>query len=228
MALPKIQHPTFKLTIPSNDKKITLRPFTVKEEKILLMAREAKDEDNIIDTIKQIINNCILDDIDVESLAVFDIEYIMLKLRAKSVNELVELNYKVNNETIPFEVNLENIEITRNPDHTNKFMITDDVGVCMKYPTLKIAKNKTKNMTDELFAKFVQCIDYIYDNDNVYDEFTFEEMNEFVMSLPSSALEKISEFFNTIPKLQHKVMVTDNTGKEHEVVLEGLTDFFTL
>lgn len=229
MGLPKIQHPTFKIELPSTKKNIILRPFTVKEEKILLMARESGDEETIIDTIKQIISNCLYDDIDVDKLPMFDIEYLIIKLRAKSVGEFVELTYKTKSgEAIPFTVNLDDIKVYREEGHTNKFLVTDSIGVVMKYPSLSMANTKSKNLTDELFRKFAMCIESVYDEEKVYDEFTPDEMNEFIMSLPSTALEKLSQFFANIPKIQHKVKVKDKAGEEHEVVLEGLNNFFTL
>jgi hypothetical protein len=229
MALPKIQHPTFKLELPSTRKKVTLRPFSVKEEKILLMARESNDEDTIIDTIKQIVSNCLYDDLNVDELPLFDIEYLIIKLRGKSVGEIVELSYKIKSgEKIQFTVNLDEIEVYRKEGHSNKFLVTDSVGVIMKYPSLSMAKTKNGNMTEEMFRKFAMCVESVYDNDNVYDEFTSDEMNDFIMSLPSSALEKISQFFNDIPKVQHKVKLKDKNGEEFEITLEGLNDFFTL
>ena len=226
MALPKIKHPTFKVTIPSNDKQITLRPFTVQEEKLLLMAQESEDQNTILDTVKQIVNNCVLDDIDVSKLATFDLEYLILKLRAKSVSEVIELKYEIDGEEIPVEINLDEVEVKKNKNHRNKFMITDSVGVVMRYPSLSSISSDSS--VDDLFDKITSCIESVYDNDNVYDEFSKEEINDFVMSLPSEALKILGDFFNNMPRLEHTITLKSKKGEVKEITLRGLSDFFTL
>lgn len=227
MALPKVKHPTFKVKIPSNDKEIVMRPFTVQEEKLLLMAQESEDQSTIIDTVKQIVNNCIMDEsINVSKLATFDLEYLILKIRAKSVSEIIELKYEIDGEEIPVEINLDEVEVKKNKTHRNKFMITDSLGVVMRYPSIDIVSGD--NSADDLFNKITACIESVYDNDNVYDEFTQVEINEFIMSLPSESLKILGDFFNNMPKLEHTITLKKKDGEEKVITLRGLSDFFTL
>jgi len=226
MGLPKIKHPTFTVTIPSNDKQISIRPFTVQEEKLLLMAQEDEDQVSVLKTVKQVVNNCIMDDIDISKLATFDLEYLILKIRAKSVSELIELNYTLDGEEIPITINLDEVEIKKNKKNKNKFMITDTIGVVMRYPSLDTVS--ADNKVDDLFGKISSCIESVYDDENVYDEFTDKEMEEFIMSLPSEALKTLGEFFNNMPRLEHTIEVTKKNGEKKVITLRGLSDFFTL
>lgn len=228
MALPKVKHPTFNLKIPSNNKEVTFRPFSVQEEKLLLMAKDSKEEKEILNAVKQIINNCILDEVDVENLALFDVEYIILKLRAKSVGEMIELNYNFDGEEVPIEINLDDVEVKKNKNSKNKFMITEELGVKMRYPSVSMATSTSNMSNEDLFTLISSCIENVYDNDKIYDEFTITEMNDFVMSLPSSALAKLGEFFNNLPKVEHTLTIKNKEGKEKTVTLSGLSDFFTL
>lgn len=231
MALPKIKHPTYSLTIPSTNKEVNIRPFTVQEEKLLLMARASNKPEDIVSTIKQIIQNCIIESVDVERLATFDIEYLFLKLRAKSVGETVELEH-TENETDPpikFKINLDDIQVKYNPTHSNKFFVQGDIGLSMRYPTLEEVtilegrEDKEKAVFEVLF----KCIDKIFDNETVYSDFDEKELNEFVNNLPMEALVKIKEFFDTMPTVEHTVEIKDSKGKKKEIVLRGLNSFFT-
>lgn len=226
--LPKISHPTFDVVIPSTKKKIKLRPFTVKEEKILLMAKDSKDENDLIDGIIQIINNCSFDDLDTEKLATFDIEYLIVKLRSKSVSELVELNYKLGDEKIPFQVNLEEVQVKFNENIDRKFMVTDEYGITLNYPSIKNSKLYDATKPESLFKLVYSSVENIFDNDNVYDDFTEAEIEEFIMSLPSNAFMKITEFYANVPKLEHEVKIKNKEGDEKTIVLRGLKDFFIL
>jgi len=233
MALPKIKHLVFELTVPSTKKKVSYKPFTVQEEKLLLMAKDSKDQTFISDTVKQIINNCILDEnFDTETLTTFDIEYIIVKLRAKSIGEEVDMYYIVRDkegkevEKIEYTIHLDDIGIKWHENHKTKFMITDDLGVEMKYPSIG-SVNIQENEQD--FVKTIaNCIKCVYDDDQVYDEFTQSEMEDFIKDLPRASLEKIYDFFQTMPTLEHEVKVKDSQGKEHKILLKGLTSFFTL
>ena len=231
MALPKIKHPTYSVTIPSTQQSINIRPFTVQEEKLLLMAKSSENSNDSINTIKQIITNCVIENIDVDKLATFDIEYLFIKLRAKSVGEIVELDYKdtETNETIKFKINLDEIEIKRNPVHTNKFNISGDIGVVMRYPTLNELKkfesiDSTNNNVLEILSK---CIEKIYDNDNVYADYTSLELFEFIDTLPMDAMVKIREFFETMPSLEHTTIIKNKEGKKIDIKLKGINNFFT-
>lgn len=234
MPLPKIEHPIHQLTLPSTGKHINFRPFLVKEEKILLMAKQGGDEKEIVKALKQIINNCILDeDVDVDTFATFDVEYFFLKLRSRSVNNIVSLSYKdyEDDKVYTVDVDLDQVEVVRTPEHTNKIKINSSVGVVMKYPSMEIF-NKLALTDDEevAFDIIKKCIETVYDEDNVYSakDFTEAEIDEFVQNLNVASLEKILDFFKTMPKLYYEVKYTNSLNNERTVPLDTLTDFFTL
>ena len=233
MALPKITHPVFKIKIPSTKKVLNFRPYTVKEEKLLLIMNSSEDTDEIIDTLKQIINNCCVESIDTDKLAMFDIEYIFIKLRSKSVSEELELNYSLNGERYKFFVNLEEVEVKINPAHTNKLILHNDIGVVMKYPSFhsiirleKEYSEPSKDVELVIFDMFIDSIESVFDNTKVYKDFTRDELEEFVLSLPKKSMDKVKEFFDTIPVLEHKVKIKLKDGTDHEIVMSGLKDFF--
>ncbi len=232
MPLPKIDQPIFDMTIPSIGKNITFRPFLVKEEKILLIAQQSGNDTEVIRAIKQILNNCILIDIDLDSLAIFDIEYMFLKLRSKSVNNIVKLSYRdvEDGEVYNFELDLDTIEI-KIPEHINsKIEITDDVGMTMKYPAASITDRMKEfdNEVDLMTFFIVNCIDTIYDEDNVYvaSDFTEEEISEFLDGLNVKSFEKIREFFENIPRLYHKIEYKNSIDNDRSIELTSLKDFF--
>jgi len=233
MALPKIKHPTYSIVVPSTKQDINIRPFTVQEEKLLLMARQSEDQDDVVKSIKQIITNCVIEKIDVDKLSTFDIEYIFIKLRAKSVGELVDLEYQVpdseTNEVIKFKLNLDEIEVKFNPDHKNKFIIINDVGVVMRYPTLnEIRTIESGNGSEQSVLNIlIKCVESIFDQDSVYDDFTEEEVVEFINNLPLDAMQNMRTFFETMPTVEHTTKVKNKAGKEIEVTLRGLNSFFT-
>lgn len=237
MPLPEIKHPIFKLTIPSTNKQVTYRPYTVKEEKLLLTVKLSDDIEEVVETIKQIINNCIFDDIDVDKLAMFDIEYIFVNLRKVSVSNQLEMVIDHEGKKVPFTVDLDEVKIKYNPNHSNKIQVNEEVGIKMRYPTLKqIIKLESMYSNSEVsgddidkyvFEIFVDCIDSIYDNNKVYTDFTKEELETFVLSLPVENSKKITEFFNTMPTLEHVVQVRLPDGGTKEAKLSGLRDFFT-
>jgi hypothetical protein len=230
MALPKIKHPTHSITIPSTQKRVNFRPFTVQEEKLLLMAKSSENTDDIISTVKQVIQNCIIEPIDVEKLAIFDIEYIFIKLRAKSVGEIVDLEYNDpdNNENIKFKINLDDIEVKRTEGHINKFNLFDNIGVVMRYPTLQEIKAVEEAGKDEaVFIMLLKCIDKIYDDDTVYEEYTEKELQDFINTLPMDSMNSIQNFFETMPSVEHTVKLKNKNGEIKEVVLKGINSFFT-
>ena len=232
MPLPKIDQPLFDMTIPSTGKKITFRPFLVKEEKILLIAQQSGNDSEIIRAIKQILNNCIQDDIDLDSFAIFDLEYAFLKLRAKSVNNIVKLAYRdtEDDEVYNFELDLDKIEIEMPEKINSKIGITDTVGMTMKYPSASITDKMTNfdNEVDLMTFFIVNCIDTIYDEDSVYvaDDFSEEEISEFLDGLDVKSFEKIREFFESVPRLYHKIEYTNSIGSERSIELTSLKDFF--
>lgn len=231
MALPKIKHPTYKATIPSTKKEVTLRPFTVQEEKILLMAKSTEKTADIVSAVKQIIQNCVQESIDIEKLATFDIEYLFIRLRAKSVGEIVDLEYTDpdTKEVIRFKLNLDDVQVKFNDGHTNKIKIMDDVGIAMRYPTLEELKSIEEGDDEEKTVTTVlkRCIDKIYDKDNVYTDYTDQELDEFINSLPLESMTSIKEFFDTMPSLEHTVELKNKAGETKKIVLKGINSFFT-
>jgi len=227
MALPKITHPIFKITIPSTKQSLSFRPYTVKEEKLLLFVKTEENISEVVDVLKQVINNCCVETIDTEKLALFDIEYIFIKLRAKSVDSNIELNYRKGEQVTPFVVDLNSVEVKFNPEHEKKFMLYDNIGVTMRYPSFKEMSNLEVLMTDDIiFDLFTSCIENVFDDNKVYTEYTKEEMDEFVLSLARECVGKIKKFFDTMPVLEHKQTIKYKDGTTEEITLSGLKDFF--
>ena len=237
MPLPKIATPTYELELPSTGKSIKYRPFLVKEEKVLVIALESEDTKQISTAIKSVISNCVLTKgIKVETLPTFDIEYLFLNIRGKSVGEELDVNIICpdDEETqVPVTINLDEIEVLRDDKHTNKIKVDDSIMMEMKYPSLdQFIKNNfdfNDNMMDQSFDLIATCIDKIYSEEEVWatEDCTKKELNEFLESMNSSQFKDIEKFFETMPKLSHTVKVTNpKTKVESEVVLEGLSSFF--
>lgn len=232
MALPKISTPVFFIKIPSTGKEFKFRPFLVKEEKILLMAQQGENSD-ILFSLKQIINNCCFDDINIDDLATFDLEYIFLKLRARSVNNVIKLRYRdtEDDNIYDFEVNLDEIEVKFEEGVDNKIQINDDVGMVLKYPNVKITE-KLVDIQDqsELLNKIlIHCIDVIYDKESIYpaSENTEQELIEFLENLDTKSFKKIENFFSSIPKLYHEIKYQNSLGHDRIIKLNSIQDFFT-
>jgi len=238
MPLPKISTPTYELELPSTGKTIKYRPFLVKEEKLLVIALESEDNKQITNAIKSVIKNCILaKDIKVENLPTFDIEYLFLNIRGKSVGEEVEVNIICpdDNETnVLVKIDLDDIQVQKNEEHSNKIKLDDNIMMEMKYPSLEqFIKNNfdfnNNNAMDQSFELIASCIDKIYTEDEVWSaaDVTKKELTEFLESMNSSQFKDIVKFFETMPKLSHKITVKNpKTSVESEVVLEGLASFF--
>ena len=235
MPVPKIALPEHDLKIPITGKKLTYRPFLVKEEKLLYLAMESKDEKEMVKAVKTIIKNCTsLLDKEVEKLATFEIEYVFLKIRSKAVGEVSEFKVTMpdDGETqVDVSVPLDKVELQVPDNHNPKIMFTDDVGVVMKYPSLDIFVQQ--NMTDgeqtidDVFQLAASCIGQAFDGDEVYDSFTKKEAVDFLESLNSDQFAKIQEFFETIPKLSYTMSVRNpKTKKDNDIVFEGLAAFF--
>ena len=244
MALPKIDVPVYSTKLISTGKTVKYRAFTVKEEKLFLMANESEEVDTVIDSIKQVLNNCIVTKgIDVEELPLFDIEYLFLKLRAVSVGEIVNLRYKCNNilpklddeeekkcnHVVELDLNLN--EITSESVKVNKKIeITDQMGISMKFPTFDLLKEfDATDEVDSIIKMTVNCIDFIYDKDNIYyaKDASEQELIEFVESMQTKDLEKIKDFFSSMPKLKKKLdFKCVKCGYEEEIELEGIQSFF--
>ena len=234
MALPTMDLPTYDLVIPSNKKKIKFRPFLVKEEKILLMALETDNEKNIKDAVFELLKACITTRIKLENLASFDLEYIFLNIRAVSVGEIIQMNITCQDDEktqVKYNLNITEAEVIFPEGHTNKIMLTDKLGVIMKYPSFDgfVQGQFTNNTEFDVIKVIAESIDQIFEGEDVYDESTTskKEFIQFVESLTNSQLEKIQEFFETAPRLEHSFKVTNpNTGVESDYTLRGLQSFF--
>lgn len=240
MPLPKISTPTFELELPSNGKKIKYRPFLVREEKILIMALESEDMKQISSAIVQILSDCILTKtVKVQELSTFDIEYLFLNVRAKSVGESVEVNITCpdDEETqVKMKIDIDTIKVQKNPEHTNIIKLDDNLSMKLKYPSLdqfvenNFELNENETDVDKSLSMITSCIDIIYDSEDSWNasDSTKKELDEFIEQLNTKQFKEIETFFTTMPKLSHTVMVKNpKTGIESEVVLEGLASFFS-
>lgn len=242
MALPKIDVPVFNLDLPLSKQTVRFRPFLVKEEKILLIAMESEDEKTIIDAVKQIINNCCLDEIDVDTLPILDLEYFFLNLRARSVGENVNLQYKCNNvvnekpcgNLVKIDINLLEVKPDLSTSIDNNIKLDDGLGIVMKYPDVGIL-NRYQQETEETFSvdkiidMIINSVECIYDKETVYHrkDISNQEMIEFIESLPQKQFKMIQDFFESVPKLQKTVKFKcDKCGYDEDIVIEGLQSFF--
>ena len=238
MPLPKIATPTYELELPSTGKTIQYRPFLVKEEKLLVIALESEDNKQITTAIKAVLKACVLTKgVKVESLPTFDIEYLFLNIRGKSVGEELDVNIICpDDETteVGVKIYLDDIQVQRDENHTNKIKLDDSLMMEMKYPSLDefIKSNfdfNDKNQMDQSFQLIASCIDKVYSEDEAWAtaDCTKREVNEFLESMNSNQFKEIETFFTTMPKLQHTINVKNpKTKVESEVVLEGLASFF--
>jgi hypothetical protein len=239
MALPMNSTPIYNLVVPSTKKSVTYRPFLVKDQKALLVAQQSADQRVMIDTLKEVIKSCITEPIDVNKLAIFDIEYIFTQLRSKSVGETVDIilscdeDHGSDNEKakIKYTVDLSEIKVQEKEGHTDKIGLFGDVGVVMKYPNIDdIKKLQGGEVTNEDTFKLVAAsIDYIYDNDAVYHakDQTEQELMDFINNLTSEQFGKIQSFFDTMPKMTHTINYNCPVcNKAHKIVLEGMESFF--
>ena len=238
MPLPKIATPTYELELPSTGETIQYRPFLVKEEKVLVIALESQDAKQITNSIKTVIKNCVLTKgVKVESLPTFDIEYLFLNIRGKSVGEELEVNIICPDDeetTTIVSINLDDIKVQKNENHSKQIKIDPTIMMEMKYPSLdQFIKNNfdfdDKNAMEQSFELIASCIDKIYTEDEVWaaSDTTKKELNEFLEQMNSSQFKEIEKFFETMPKLSHKIVVTNpKTKVESEVLLEGLASFF--
>ena len=235
MALPKINTPTYELVVPSTGEEIRYRPFLVKEEKILLMAMESGDNKEIIRAIQDIVKECTYDKLKLSTMPMFDIEYLFLNIRAKSVGEITTLRLRCPDDektTVKVDVNLTEIEVQTDKNHTNKIELTDEMGIMMKYPTIdSFAGDMSEINASNMLEVISGCIDSIYDKggEEVFEakDQTKKELIEFIEQLNSKQFKNIQGFFDTMPKLKHTIKVKNpKTKKESDVVLQGLNDFF--
>ena len=238
MPLPTISTPTYELTLPSSDKKIKYRPFLVKEEKILILAMESEDTKQIARSIKDVITKCILSrGIKVEKLSTFDIEYLFLNIRGKSVGEHIEVMVTCPDDgktQVPMSINIDSIKVQKNDEHDKDIKLDDTYTLRMKYPSLaEFTKTNFGTMNemkvDDTFELIASCIDQVYSEEESWShqECTKKELSDFIESLNSNQFKLVEKFFETMPKLSHTVKVTNpNTKVESEIKLEGLQSFF--
>jgi hypothetical protein len=230
MALPSLGTPKFITSIPSTGQEIQYRPFLVKEEKILLMALEGGDEKEIQRAISDILSSCILTEIDVGKLAVFDVEFLFMNLRGKSVGENIELRVGHQDSECTHKteisINIDDIKVSGNISD-GKIEVTDQIGVKLKYPSITDVTRFSSETSEGMFKMIASCIEYVYDQNEVYNEFTIEEMVEWLEGLNQGSFQKITTFFETLPKLSHTIeWKCSKCGETEKVVLEGLNSFF--
>lgn len=234
MSLPKISYPTYTIKVPSTKKNVKFRPFLVKEEKLLLMAKESENNSDILLSIKQIVNNCCLDEnFDNEKMTIFDLEYIFIKLRAFSVDNIVKVSYKdeEDGQNYEFEVDLNAVEVEFPEKNENNIKISDTFGILMKYPSASLYEDKDFLNLDKdyLFELIVRCIDKIYEGDNVFEakNYTMKDLGDFLENLDSKTFVSIQDFLMNSPKLLHVMKYKNSLGNEKEIRLSSLNDFFT-
>jgi len=231
MPLPKISQPLFQLNIPSTGKAIRYRPFTVREEKLLLMAQESGDKNDITNTYKQLINNCCIDPIDVDKLASFDIEYFFICLRAKSVSNISKVLVRdEDGEQYEVEINLDKIKVESNEEVSNNVKLTDTIGIILKYPTFNVLAsiNNVEDKMDTTLSILRGCIDQVYEGEEVHDvsNYTAQEVNDFILSLNKNQIEEIQKFFENMPKIVYDAKYVNKNKELKEVRIEGLENFF--
>jgi len=238
MALPVIETQTYELTLPSADVKVKFRPFLVKEEKVLLQALESQEQKEIINALKNIVSACTFGTLNVDELPTFDLEYVFLQIRAKSVGEVAKLKVLCPDDKTTYadvEVDLSKVDVQVDDKHTNNIVIDEDkkIGMILKYPTLNSVDPTTdfsKGVkTETLFEIIGNSIFQIYEGEKVYNasDYKKDELNKFIESLDSKSFTKVQEFYNTMPKLIHEIEVENpKTKVKSKVTLQGLTDFF--
>lgn len=237
MALPVINTPTYEFKVPSTKQIVKFRPFLVKEEKALLIAQQSEDQVVMLNTLKSVIKACTFDKLDVEKLALFDIEYIFTQLRARSVGEIAELFFTCNQcndakAKVKIDVNLTELNVTFAEDHSSDIILYESVGIKMKYPNLNLI-DKANSVTNDIgviFSVIVDCIDYIYDDNGVYPavEQSKEELEQFINNLTQEQFQKVQRFFETMPRLEKKLEFNCPVcNYHHDYTIQGIDGFFS-
>ncbi|MGA0121294.1 MAG: hypothetical protein ACO3HJ_07575 [Methylophilaceae bacterium] len=232
MALPSLAINKYELTVPSTDEVVEFRPFLVKEEKMLLIAQQSGDEKDIIKAVENIINECTYKKIDAKKLPIFDLEYIFIQLRAKSIGEIstISVTCPDDGETkVEVDINLEEVICEKKEGHTNKIELTDDVGVIMNYPRVNNVSGMNMEDPNTGFEIIKNCIASIYDENEIYDrnDISKKELDDFVNSMSHQQFMKLQEFFENMPRVRYKTKVKNpNTGVTSDLVIEGLQNFF--
>tara|TARA_B100001093_G_scaffold454792_2_gene464437 strand:- start:862 stop:1563 length:702 start_codon:yes stop_codon:yes gene_type:complete len=233
MALPKLASAKFELTLPSTGEKVEYRPFLVKEEKALMIAQSTGKQDDIMRAVKDVITSCTFEKVDASKLPIFDLEYIFINLRAKSVGEIVKLMVTCpddNTTQVSVEVDLTKIECHKEVGHDTNIRLTDEIGLIMDYPKVSsVQELDLENEMESTFEVIKSCVRQVYDSNNVYEKVDMdkEDLNDFIESMSHDQFDKVQEFFNTMPKVKHMIKVKNpKTGVDGEVVLQGMADFF--
>jgi hypothetical protein len=233
MALPKIDYPLYNIEVPSLKKEYKFRPFLVKEEKILLMAKESENSADSLAAIKQVVNNCLIDNIDINKLAIFDLEYIFLKLRAVSVDNNVKLSFKdsEDNKVYDFDINLDDVKLTF-PEKIEKIIkIGDTTGITMRYPSASLYDDKEflSLEKDYMFELIIRCIENVFDGDEVYDikDYKKKEIEDFLENLNIKTFEAINNFLTNVPRIEYVIEYKNSLDMERKITLNSLNDFFT-
>lgn len=232
--LPKIEHPVFKIKIPSTQKTHSFRPFLVKEEKLLLMAKESGVESDILFAIKQIVNNCSLDkNLDIDKLSIFDLEYMFLKIRAFSIDNIVKISYRdsEDNSVYDFEIDLNKVEVEFPKKKVETIKINDKAGLIMKYPSASLYEDKEflNTKQNHYFELILRCVDKIYVGEEIYEvkDVSKEELESFMENLGVGVFKEVNEFLVNSPKINHTIKYTNKNGTKREIYLNSLNDFFT-
>lgn len=233
MALPKIDLPISEMELPSTGKKIKYRPFTVKEEKVLLVAQESGDPEQELLAARQIVNNCLID-CDISTLAMFDLEYVLLTLRSRSVDNNISFSIKDpdTDESVQLNLDITEVKVKKDPDHTKEVRINDDYILYLKYPTIdefaQIIKMDPKDPLVNYYI-MVACLDKIASEDEIhlFSEYSQEETDEFMEGMPGEVIKGVQRFFETMPKLRHEMKYKNKEGKEQTFVVEGMRSFFS-
>ena len=236
MPLPKINTPMFDFVIPSTKKKIKIRPMLVKEEKILLIAKESKENGDILNAIKQVVNNCIIDsDIDIDKLPIFDLEYLFIKIRSISVSNITKVSYKDNedNKVYDFDVDLDKIKVIFPETIEKRIMISDDTGIILKYPDASLYSDDIflNNSETEVFEMMaLNCIEKIFAGDEIHvpKDYTKAELMEFLENMDIISFNNFIEFTSNLPKMEYTINYKNELGNDRKIVLSSLNDFFTL
>lgn len=232
MPLPKIDMPIFEMELPSSKKRVKYRPFTVKEEKILLVAQEGKDLKTAIEAVRQVVNNCLIDS-DIDDFAMFDLEYILLLLRSKSVDNNVKFSIKDPDtfEQVELELNLNDVRVITSSEHTNRIKINDTYTMFLKYPTIEQFIEFVGGDQDDPLSTYnimISCLDKVASENDVYkfSDFSREDIDKFMEDLQGDVLIKVKKFFDTMPKLRHEMKYKNKNGDDKTFVLEGIRSFF--
>jgi len=232
MGLPKIDLPLYELELPSTGEKVKYRPFTVKEEKILLTAQESEDKNQMMTSIKQVVNNCLIEK-TIEEVALFDIEYILIVLRSKSVDNKVEFEIKDpdTEENVKLELDLGNVKVEKDENHTNRIKVNDEYTLFLKYPTIENFGDlimEEEQSSEKSYEIMLSCMDKLASEDEVYkfSDFSKEEIENFVGDLHADTVKEMKNFFDTMPKVRHEIPYVNSEGNEKSFIIQGTESFF--